>query len=258
MANVKKNPEEIKAFIESYGCKMLSEYKSANAELEISCNCGAVRKTNFTNFKYSKNKICSLCAKKQTAQKRKFSFNAVKEFVEKTRCKLLSTEYKNANTPMLLQCRCGNKWNVDFNIFKRSKHKACKVCSAAEGGKLLSGENSNFFGKNGKLNANFNNKANKKKFAKKFRSPEYVTIREKILQRDNYTCKKCGFVAKFKKEKNSLNVHHLFNKAQYPKWFFKIFNLLTLCGECHVNFHKAFGFRNNTPKQMKIYLKETK
>lgn len=240
---------KVKEFIESYGCKMLSEYVSANLPIQISCKCGNIRTTSYTNFRFAKHKICKQCSVEKRAEIRRFSFDHVKTFIESTGCKLLSNTYSDANTLLELQCRCGEKWNVDFHTFKRSKHKACKICTSLEGGKLRIGKP----GKKGKLNPNFSNEK-RNALQKKFRSPEYIAMRETILNRDKYTCAKCGFIAKFKTEKGSLNIHHLFSKEKYPKWFYKKLNLMTLCSKCHKNFHKSFGYRDNKPKQMKIYL----
>lgn len=252
---LRNDPKEVKKYIESFGCELLDIYENANKPISIKCSCGNITKRTFANFKECENKTCSKCSHIKGSKKRAPSFESVKSFIENAGCRLLSMEYKNANTPMSLQCKCGEKWKTNYHTFKRSKHKACKICSAAEGAKKISGKNSNFYGKTGKLNHNYKKNNVKKIFAKRFASQEYRVIRQKVLLRDNCTCKKCGFVAKFKGEKNSLNVHHLFSKAKYPKWFFKMLNLITLCAECHVNFHKAFGFVDNKPKQMKIYLK---
>lgn len=251
--SLKTDVNEIKKFVESFGCKILSEYKSANLPLQISCKCGNIRKTNFTNFKYAKHKICKQCSVEERAKLRRFSFEYVKQFIENFNCKLLSNTYSDANTPLQIQCKCGEIWNCDFHTFKNSKHKACKICSALEGGKKLKGPNNPQYGKKGKLNPNFSNEK-RNALAKKFRSPEYIEMREKVLHRDKCTCAKCNFIAKFKNDKGSLNIHHLFSKEQYPQWFYRISNLITLCGDCHKNFHKTFGYRNNKPSQMKIYL----
>lgn len=251
--SAKTNEKEVREFIESYGCKMLSEYRSANALLQISCKCGNIRNTSYTNFRYAKHKLCSDCAHKQGGLKTKFTYEYVKNFIEQQGCKLLTSEYKDANTPMTLQCKCGEIWNVDFHVFARSKHKACKICSSTLGGLKLLGKNNPQFGKKGKLNPLFNNEQ-RKALAKKFRSPEYIAMRETILNRDKNTCAKCKFTAKFKKDKKKLNIHHLFNKTEWPKWFYRLSNLITLCSNCHKNFHKTFGYRNNKPNQMKIYL----
>ena len=249
----KTNALEVRTLIESYGCKMLSEYKSANERLLISCKCGNVRETSFANFKMARHKICKQCSVGERAQKRRFGIEHVKQFFVQHGCELLNDKYKNANQVLSIKCKCGEIWNADFHTFKRSKHKACKICSSAAGGKLIAGEKNSQFGLRGKLNPNFNSKK-RNIYAREMLSPKFLITRQQVLERDNNTCKKCGFNAKFKTEKRSLNIHHLFNKMEYPQWFYRVSNLITLCGNCHKSFHKFFGFRNNNPSQMKIYL----
>jgi transposase len=78
---------------------------------------------------------------------------------------------------------------------------------------------------------------------------EYKLWVEAILKRDNYTCQKCG------KRGKKLEVHHIFNWADYPELRYAIDNGITLCRECHREFHKQFGLRKNTKAQLEAFLK---
>ena len=68
-----------------------------------------------------------------------------------------------------------------------------------------------------------------------------------VFGRDGYTCQKCG-------NKSKLHPHHIKNFAQYPELRFAINNGITLCRECHIKFHKKYGYRNNTQKQLTEFL----
>lgn len=63
--------------------------------------------------------------------------------------------------------------------------------------------------------------------------------RKKILERDNYSCVRCGST-------NNLNVHHrqyhkkAFNHSFVKPWAYKSNNLVTLCRSCHQMGHKLF------------------
>jgi transposase len=78
---------------------------------------------------------------------------------------------------------------------------------------------------------------------------EYKLWAEAILKRDNYICQKCG------KKGGKLEVHHIFNWADYPELRYAIDNGITLCRECHREFHKQFGKRKNTKAQLEVFLK---
>ena len=61
--------------------------------------------------------------------------------------------------------------------------------------------------------------------------PEWPTIRERILERDRFTCQLCGT----EKNKNELHVHHK-NPVRFystPKAAHTNANLVTLCQHCH-------------------------
>ena len=55
-------------------------------------------------------------------------------------------------------------------------------------------------------------------------------FRNKILQRDNYKCKKCN-------KKEQLHIHHIKSWAEYPNERFNEKNCITLCIECHAEIH---------------------
>jgi len=94
-----------------------------------------------------------------------------------------------------------------------------------------------------------NNRKKKRKFSKKkkstfdwkkpykdyLKSKKWRELRETILQRDNYTCTRCG-------SKNNLQVHHLTYKRLKHE---KPEDLITLCKQCHYKEHKKHPNKNN-------------
>jgi len=53
-----------------------------------------------------------------------------------------------------------------------------------------------------------------------------------VLERDNYTCQKCGT------QQKQLQAHHIKDKIKYPKLKFEVSNGISLCRKCH--FYKHF------------------
>jgi DNA-binding CsgD family transcriptional regulator len=81
------------------------------------------------------------------------------------------------------------------------------------------------------------------------KSVAYQKWRERIFESDNYTCQKC-------KEKGVyLVAHHIESFSRNPKFRMKMKNGITLCRECHLDFHNRYGRENNNKKQLKEYLK---
>lgn len=69
------------------------------------------------------------------------------------------------------------------------------------------------------------------------------------LERDNYICQK------YKIRGGNLEVHHINNFADYPDLRFVVDNGITLSKRAHKEFHKKYGYRNNTKEQLFKFLR---
>lgn len=77
-------------------------------------------------------------------------------------------------------------------------------------------------------------------------------IREKVFKRDSYTCFLCSKVG------GDLNAHHLNSWDAYIEQRYDLENLVTLCNVCHSNFHRQYGYGENTRKQFEEYVSTRK
>lgn len=77
---------------------------------------------------------------------------------------------------------------------------------------------------------------------------EFRLWREAVFARDNFTCKKCNIRGV------KLRPHHILNFSSHKELRFAIDNGITLCEEHHREFHKIYGFRNNTKEQIEEYI----
>jgi len=71
--------------------------------------------------------------------------------------------------------------------------------------------------------------------------------RESVFARDNWTCQKCN-------KGGYLEAHHIRNFAEVIELRTSIENGITFCKKCHIKFHKIYGKKNNTIKQLKEFL----
>jgi len=69
-----------------------------------------------------------------------------------------------------------------------------------------------------------------------------------VMSRDGFTCQKT------KQYGGKLVAHHLFNFSSHPELRFALDNGITLSKEAHEQFHKIYGKKNNTKKQIEEFL----
>lgn len=81
-------------------------------------------------------------------------------------------------------------------------------------------------------------------------SLEYKLWQDSVWNRDSNYCQKCG-----ENRIKKLVAHHILNFSEYLELRFAIDNGITFCKDCHEEFHKKFGKRNNTKKQLEEFLK---
>jgi len=85
------------------------------------------------------------------------------------------------------------------------------------------------------------------------RTIKFKEWREAVFARDNWICQKCG-VRSGNGKIIYLHPHHIKSFAKYPELRFIIDNGITFCKECHQEFHKIYGRKDNTGEQTKKFL----
>lgn len=68
-------------------------------------------------------------------------------------------------------------------------------------------------------------------------STEYRKWRRAIYKKDNYICQKCSKIG------GNLNAHHIKSLKKYPKLMYDLNNGVTWCKDCHLKYHKKYGFK---------------
>lgn len=123
------NYEFVKVFIESKGCKLISdEYTNTDTKLKIKCKCGETFERRFGDYKNRKIYYCKCCTGK------KITYEKVKDFIELKGCKLITIkdDYKNSTEKLNIKCNCGNSYNISYGNFKRFKQYKCAECNEKE------------------------------------------------------------------------------------------------------------------------------
>ncbi len=122
--------EDIREYVESKNCKLLSEeYIANNSDLKFQCSCGNEFECTYANFKYSYKTQCNECGSKLRNKDKRITFDQVKNFIRiESDCILLSEEYIDINSKMKFQCICGNCFETDFATFKYANKRQCNDC----------------------------------------------------------------------------------------------------------------------------------
>ena len=116
----------IENYLSEYGYKLIKEVEQVSKGTRrflIECPCGHQYEVNFSKFKLGRR--CPTC--KDTA----FSFEYVKEYIEKEGYELMEDSYTNSVTEMKIKHKqCGNIIFSSFHVFKNGKDggKRCLVC----------------------------------------------------------------------------------------------------------------------------------
>lgn len=118
--------EYVKKYIEDRNCILISkEYKGNKDKLKIKCENGHVFEMSFNTFKSGHR--CKECSIKNRIEKRKHTYEYVKNFIEKQGYILLSKKYKNNLEDLKMICDKGHIVNMNFGNFQRG-HR-CKKCA---------------------------------------------------------------------------------------------------------------------------------
>lgn len=117
--------EEVKNYIESFGCKLKTkDYENNTQKLEIECTCGNVYKIPLHRFKEDdKYKRCIHCRDKKS---KKHSYDYVYKYFLSEGYELLSKEYQYANEKVKVKCPEGHVYDVTFANFQYGKR--CPKC----------------------------------------------------------------------------------------------------------------------------------
>jgi 5-methylcytosine-specific restriction endonuclease McrA len=122
---------------------------------------------------------------------------------------------KNGRTYWKCKCDCGNIAIVVANKLKSGHIKSCGCLRRETMSKRI-----------GRANPNWKNSATSKNQLIR-NSIKYKNWRDKVFERDNYTCQMCG------KRGGKLQAHHKFPFSKFPMLRFEVRNGITLCEECH-------------------------
>jgi hypothetical protein len=232
----KLNFEDIKNIFELKGYKLLdNDYNNSHAKLKYICpiHPDNIQYISITNLKH--NKGCRYCGIEKAAKSKRILYKDILNSFNDKDLTLLSSKYINYKTKLKFKCNkhpeiiqhiCYGNLLKDFY--------SCKICR----NDAVKGQN----------NWNWNPNLSDEERITQRKYEEYKIWRKNVFERDKYTCQICGIIGK------KLNAHHLNSYSNNPESRVDINNGITLCKNCHLNFHKLYGFKNSTKIQFDNYI----
>lgn len=201
--------------------------------------CNQWKKVRYSVYKASTmehdGKYC--CNKCSSKVRDSLKYEFVKGQIEKHEgYKLLSKEYKNGSSKLKISCDKGHIYETTYDSIRQGSK--CPICFE-------------LYGNRGGLNPNYNpNLTDEEREANKSRHTDkyYRRWYKAVFKRDNYTCCKCN------ERGVILNAHHIESFGTNIEQRLDINNGVTLCEDCHKDFHKIYGYGNNNSEQYEEWI----
>lgn len=176
-------------------------------------------------------RVCQTCGK---------TFEIAERRLKHGRGKFCSRDCFHASTvsknKVLRVCEvCGENFNCWPRTVRLGRGKYCsRTCYGKYISLNQSGENSHSW-RGGLTPA-----------ATKFRNSQpYITWRDSVYARDNWTCQDCGVRG------GILNAHHIFQFADFPEHRLELWNGITLCDSCHSKAHPNINLNAKTNMEIR-------
>lgn len=235
--------DEVFTYFKDNNCILLStEYMNNRTPLDFICECGNESTTTFDSFK--RGCRCKTCGIKKNTESRRRSYDTVKTIFESKGCKLLSNEYINNHTQLHYICSCGNENWITLSDFMNNHD--CRECGNLKISIFNKTEREYIRGED---HPNWDHSIPQEEREKNRWLTEQKIWRKDVYERDCYTCQCCG-----DNSGGNLQAHHLdgYDWCEGSRW--DIDNGITLCEDCHKNFHIIYGYGLNTKEQFDEYM----
>ena len=128
---------------------------------------------------------------------------------------------------------CHKKTTMKYVTYRANNHNGKIYCIHCAPNILISGKKH--------YNWNPNKTQEERELGRNY--PEYIAFIKRVLARDHYTCQCCG------KKHEELEVHHLNGYSWYIEGRTDDTNALTLCSNCHTNYHSQYGNKHSTKEE---------
>lgn len=211
--------------------------KASNVKIEVRCpKCGKIRLAKYSHIAATGNSQCQVCSRVNNRTGQKFGRLTAIKVVGKTR---------NGDYIWECKCECGNIKNVTNG----SIGKTIFSCGCLRKEVVSERRKNTPKEKHYKWNPNLTDEERDK--GRNIDREKLNKWRSLVHKRDTYTCQVCK-----KKNHGKIQVHHLLSYRKYPQFRFDVSNGITLCIDCHKEFHHKFSYSNFTGEDFIKFRKE--
>lgn len=228
-----------------------SEYQGASKKVDCECLIDG-HKWSPQATSLQQNHGCPICAIRKKAENQfksteqfKQELNIINPFI-----KLLS-DYIGAKETVNVECLiCGYEWSPQAGSLVCSDNRGCPCCGYVKVSESMSKRMKGKFVRENNPNWNPNLTDEEREQNRDFK--EYEEWRTSVYERDDYTCQCCG------QRGDRLNAHHKDGYNWCIERRLDVTNGVTLCKECHKEFHHIYGGKNNTEQQFEEFINNNK
>ena len=194
------------------------------------CDCGEQREVRGSSLKSGRSSSCG-CLKHDDLTGKRFGKLVVLNEAEKIGM--------SGKSRWNCLCDCGKQTIVFSCALKRGNTKSCGCFNLAR-------LRSTVGNKNPRYNKNL---TDEERLSRRYQlgGNNVRKWSKQIMERENYTCQICN------KHGGNLNAHHLNGWNAFPEQRFDLDNGVTLCTDCHKEFHSQYGYGDNTREQFNEY-----
>lgn len=218
-------------------------------------------------FEYNGGRLKKYCSNRCAERKRHGVILKDDEFNDKYLCKQCGKKFISENKKHLCSEECTKKYILcrakelrkSENYIQPTRKIYKKICLFCGGQFETKNNNAKYCSMKcvNKYTSAFKPQNQRKNF-NVYRGKEhlkdwnYKNWRKRVFERDGYKCRCCDSKGK----NGSLRAHHLDGWHDNVDLRYDIDNGITLCFDCHIEFHNAYGYGKNTNKQFQEFLNE--
>lgn len=183
--------------------------------------------------------MCRFCRNENNDIPSRYTLEDLQKIFSNNNCTLLSNKYENEESDLLYICNTHKEHGIFITTLRKFRKNMfkCPICFKE-----------NYTGENNPL-YNYNKTQEERLQDRKYY--EYSQWRINVFKRDNYTCQCC------KNKGTYLNAHHIENYSSNIEKRLDINNGITLCKDCHKQFHIIYGKYNNNLEQLDNFINNT-